>query len=61
MNRLTPDYIRRKIDLDIARRMARREHPQPCDCPYCLSPARARELLAARLAAQAERNGEAPF
>lgn len=61
MNPFTPDYVRRKIDLATARRTARRNHPQPCDCPYCLTPARARELLAARLAAQREGVGEVPF
>ena len=57
----TPDYVRRKIDLQIAKRTARRNHPQPCECPYCLTPARARELLAARVAAQRAASGSPPF
>lgn len=60
-DRLALDYVRRKRDFLIAKRTARRNHPQPCDCPYCLTPARAHELLAQRVAAQRERVGEAPF
>lgn len=55
------DYQRARVDFHRARAAARREHPQPCDCPYCITPARARELIQQRLTAQAERNGEVPF
>ena len=61
MTAFTPDWVRRKRDFLIARRTARRNHPQPCDCPYCITPARARELLAARVEAQRQAGGEVPF
>lgn len=56
-----PDYITRRIDLARARRKARAAHPQPCDCPYCITPARVRELLAANLARNAPSHEGIPF
>ena len=61
MRTFTPDWVRRKQDFLIAKRTARRHHPQPCDCPYCITPARSRELLAARVQAQREQSGPVPF
>ncbi len=61
MRPFTPDYVRRKIDLATAKRTARRHHPQPCDCPFCITPQRTRELLAERVAAQRAASGEVPF
>jgi hypothetical protein len=40
-----PDYLERRIDFHLARQRARREHPQPCDCPYCITTARIHERL----------------
>lgn len=54
-------YMREKIEYRAARRKARREHPQPCDCPYCMTAERADALFAQRVAEGKARNPEPPF
>lgn len=56
-----PAYIEAKIALEQARREARRTHAQPCDCAYCITRERVRELLVQRIAAQRAQVGEPPF
>lgn len=34
---MRPEYIERRIDFHLARQKARRTHPQPCPCPYCVT------------------------
>lgn len=55
------EYRRERAELAKARAKARREHPQPCDCPYCISPRRADELIRARVTAMRRILGEPPF
>jgi len=50
-----PEYLERKIDFHLARQRARRTHPQPCDCPYCITS----EAIERRLRANLERNASA--
>lgn len=54
-------YQADRIAYKQARMIARKTHPQPCDCPYCLRPSRMREMMAERIAEQRARSGEAPF
>ena len=54
-------YQRERIELQQAKRRARREHPQPCDCPLCITAERADARIKARVAAMRETLGEAPF
>lgn len=61
MSRPRPDYVDAWVAFRLAQQVARRDHDQPCDCPYCISSERIRELLQARVAAERERAGEPPF
>ena len=56
-----PAYIERKIDFQLARQRAKRTHPQPCDCDYCISQDRVEAILRARIEAQRRQVGEPPF
>lgn len=55
------DYVQERIDYHLARQRARREHPQPCECPYCIDTA----AIHRRLQENAERGRptweEVPF
>lgn len=57
----TRDYISRRINLEQQRKAHLREAPRGCLCIWCLGPAGVQKALDEILAAQAERNGEAPF
>ena len=61
MSRGRPDFIQRRIDFQLARQRAKRTHPQPCDCGYCISQDRVEAIIRRRLEAQARANGPAPF
>jgi hypothetical protein len=61
MSRPRPEWLERKIDYTLARQRARREHDQPCDCPYCLTSARVEELIAERIRLERLLAGEPPF
>lgn len=56
-----PDFRARRIALERARRKARATHAQPCDCTYCISADRVRELLALRAAESMRGSEEVPF
>jgi hypothetical protein len=56
-----PDYIERRIDFQIQRQRAKRTHPQPCDCPYCIAQDRVEELIRERLAANPGAGEAVPF
>lgn len=57
---LTDKHIEQR-ELNAARRRARREHPQPCDCPYCITAERVDERIKATVAAHRAMIGEPPF
>ncbi|HET9870449.1 MAG TPA: hypothetical protein VFR02_08140 [bacterium] len=38
-SRRRPAYIEERITYHLARQRARREHPQPCTCHYCIDSA----------------------
>ena len=59
MNR--QEWLQRRIDFRLARQRAKRTHPQPCDCGYCISQDRVEAIIKARLEAQARATGPAPF
>lgn len=61
MNGYRAEFVQRKIELQLARHRAKREHDQPCDCPYCITQDRIEERLAVILAAQRAAVGEPPF
>lgn len=54
-------YEEERIAFRRERATARRTHPQPCDCPYCISVERIDEIIRARVAKARELLGEAPF
>jgi hypothetical protein len=56
-----PDYIRRRVELRQQREAHRREAPPGCRCIDCIGVEGIERQLAAKLAAQAARTGEAPF
>lgn len=56
-----PAYLADKIAFQRARREARATHGQPCDCAYCLTVARADELLRERIRLERLLAGEPPF
>ena len=59
--RRTPEWLQRRIDFRLARQRAKREHPQPCDCGYCISQDRVEAIIRKRIEDQARANGPAPF
>lgn len=56
-----PDFLQRRIDFQLARQNAKRTHPQPCACPYCIAQDRVEAIIRKRVEAEARANGPAPF
>jgi hypothetical protein len=61
VNRSRPDYIQRKIDLELARLRHMREAKPDCGCPWCLPPGAVTEIVRQRNEAERAARPGVPF